>query len=360
MLLSQKSTDFILGTDDFKSIEIRDGGLGNGFFYFYDNKKHSLIKQFVLSTSKVGIKTCCSVTFIAKGGKYTPRLELSNRQDGKLQKEVIKLNDETKFISSRIGLSECHENFWALIDYIQSLKQVEIPRGSWVAVSKADKALLDSIEINKEFVQKVLSSFTTPKAQELLIEAKKDDISNLFAAVKQAKNKKALNEIKDLVANEVSEHKLEVWVKENDWVFGIEYIRRLDATKIGIHSDTDMLVESLDGFVDLIELKKSSVYPLFIEDTSHNCYYPSAPLSQVVGQTIHYLSIMEDQRHILKSEDGLNILRPRAKIVIGQSSIMGEKEKEALRKLNDILHNIEVLTYDEIKFRAIRIVENYS
>lgn len=360
MLQTKKSTDFIVGTDDFKFIEIRDGGLGNGFFYFYDNNKHSLIKQFILGISKTEIKTCCSVTFIAKEGKYTPRLELSNRQDGKLQKETIKLSDEIKCISSRIGLDNCHENFWVLIDYIQSLKQVEVLRSSWVAVSKADKALLDSIEVNKEFVQKVLSSFTTPKAQELLLEAKKDDVNNLFAAVKHAKNKKALKEIEDLVNNEVSEHKLEVWVKENDWVFGIEYIRRLDATKIGIHSDTDILVESLDGFVDLIELKKSSVNPLFIEDTSHHCYYPSASLSQVVGQTIHYLSVMEDQRYILKSEDGLNVLKPRAKIVIGQSSLMKEKEKEALRKFNDTLHNIEVLTYDEIKYRAIRIVDNYS
>ncbi len=359
-MLLNKSTDFIVGTDNFKSIEIRNGGQGDGFFYFYDNDKHSLIKQFILGISITGIKTCCSVAFIGKESKYTPRLELSNRKDGKLLKESIKSADETRLISSRIGLNECHENFWSLIDYIQSIKEVEVPRKSWVAISKEDKVLLDTIEVNKEFIQKVLSSFSTQKAQELLIEAKKDDVSNLFAAVKHAKNKKALNEIKDLVTDEVSEHKLEVWVKENDWVFGIEYIRRLDATKIGLHSDTDMLVESLDGFVDLIELKKSSVNPLFIEDTSHRCYYPSASLSQVIGQTIHYLGVMEDQRHLLKSEDGLNVLKPRAKIVIGQSSIMAEKEKEALRKLNDTLHNIEVLTYDEVKYRARRIVDNYS
>ncbi len=78
-MLSNNSTDFIVGEDNFKSIEIRDGGCGNGFFYFFDNDKHSLIKQFILDTSKTGVKTCCGVTFIAKGNKYTPRLELSNR-----------------------------------------------------------------------------------------------------------------------------------------------------------------------------------------------------------------------------------------------------------------------------------------
>ncbi len=355
-----KNTDFIVGDHDFSLIEIKDGGLNNGFYYFYDNKRHGLIKHFILDVSKTGIKTCCDVTFILKEGKYTPRIELSNRQDNKIHKEEMLLNDETRNISSRIALSGCHKNFWALIDYIQSSKQVEVPRNSWVAVSKADKALLDNIEVNKEFVQKVLLSFATPETQQLLIEAKKDDVNNLFAAVKHAKSRKALDEINNLVISNVSEHKLELWIKENDWVFGIEYIRRLDATKIGIHSDADILMESLDGFVDLLELKKSSVKPLFVYDNDHNCYYPSSALSQVIGQTIHYLGVMEDQRYILKSEDGLNILKPRAKIVIGRSSLMGEKEKEALRKLNDTLHNIEVLTYDEVENRARRIVAHYS
>ncbi len=237
---------------------------------------------------------------------------------------------------------------------------MEVPRGGWVAVLKEDKALLDSIEINKEFIEKVLSSFAAPEAQKLLLEAEKDDVNNLFAAVKHAKNKKAFNEINDLVINEANEHKLEAWIKENDGVFGIEYIRRLDATRIGLHSDADMLVESLDGFVDLIELKKSSVKPLFIQDVAHRCYYPSAALSQVIGQTIHYLGVMEDQRFLLKSIDGLNVLKPRAKIVIGLSSVMEEGERETLRKLNDALHNIEVLTYDEIRQRASRIITHFS
>ncbi len=359
-MLTNKSTDFIVGVNDFTSLEIREGDSGGKFYYFYDNKEHRLIKQFVLDTSKTGIKTCCSVTFIQKENKYTPRLELSNRKYNELQKEVVDSDNETKNVSSRISLVNCHQNFWSLIDYIQSLKQVEIPRGNWVAISKTDKKLLDSIELNKDFIQKVLSSFTTSKAQELLIEAKKDDVNNLFASVKHAKNKRALNEIDNLVINEVSEHKLEEWVKENDWVFGIEYVRRLDATKIGLHSDADLLVESLDGFVDLIELKKSSVKPLFIHDTIHDCYYPSSPLPQVIGQTIHYLRVMEDQRLLLKSEDGLNVLKPRAKIVIGLSSAMCIKEKESLRNFNDTLHNIEILTYDEIKQRARRIVDHYS
>jgi len=354
-------TDFSVGADNFKALIIKSGGNNDGFFYFYDESNKRLIKQFVLGTSKTGIKTCCCVTFIEKDLKYTPRLEFSKRKEnGSLTREPIELEAKAKKISARVALDECHENFWDLIDYIYSLKQVAVPRDGWSVIPSADKSFLDKLKNDKDFVDQVLTSFITLDAQKLLLDAKKDGIKNLFAAVKQAKNVKALKEIEDLVINEANESKLEAWIKENEWVFGIEYIRRLDVTRIGLHSDADMLVESLDGFVDLIELKKASVSPLFNKDSSHKCFYPSADLSKVIGQTIHYLTTMEEQRHQLKSGDGLNVLKPRAKIVIGQSSKMDDKERDALRRFNDTLHNIEVLTYDEIKSRAKRIVKHYS
>lgn len=355
------SSDFVVGEDMLHNLEIRDSGSGNGFYYFFDNQHHRLIKRFVLGESKRGIKTCCVVTFIEKDGKYTPRLELSKRKEESLQKELIHVDNETKTVSSRIDLDECHENFWSLIDYIYSMKTVDVPRSRLKAISQDESELLDQIKLSRPFIQKVLHSFDTPEAQKLLIQAKQDDVNNLFASVKQAKNKQALIEIVALLEGNVSEHKLENWIKENDWVFGTEYIRRLDATRIGIHEDADILVESLDGYADLIELKKASEFPLFNYDSSHDCYYPAAPLSQVIGQTINYLRLMEVNQAVLKSEDSLDVLKPRAKVVIGRSSkFRDNKEKVALRTFNDTLHNIEVITYDEIVARAHRIVKNYE
>lgn len=359
-IFPQKSTDFIVGKDDFSSLEIREGEPGSSFFYFYDTGEHRLIKDFILETSKTGIRTYCNVVFIEKNGQYSPRLTLSKRKDGKIAKEPIDPDSMRKKISSRVEIDSCHQEFWSLIDYIQSLKQVEVPRSGWSVVSSEKKQLLDSLALNRDFVLKVLHTFPTLEAQELLIQAKKDDINNLYASVKQAKNKQSLAEIKKLIDGGAKELELEKWIKGNEWVFGIEYIRRLDATRIGLHSDADILMESLDGFADLIELKRASVSPLFIYDEDHKCYYPSSDLSQVIGQTIHYLERMEVAKDILKSEDDVDVLKPRAKIVIGRSSLMNPKEKQALRKLNDSLHNIEILTYDEIRSRAERIVEHYD
>ena len=149
------------------------------------------------------------------------------------------------------------------------------------------------------------------------------------------------------------------WLKLNTWVFGTEYIKTFDTRKIGIHSEADFIVESLDGFTDLIELKKSSVV-LFEKDVSRNCYYPSKDLAQVIGQAIHYIKVMEDHRAILKEGDDLDILKPRVKVVIGRSSNLNYEERKALRLLNSTLHGIEIITYDEILARAKKIVSIYE
>ncbi len=212
---------------------------------------------------------------------------------------------------------------------------------------------------DRDFIQKVLTSFDTPEKRQLLVLAKKEDVKNLYAAVKHAKNKKAAEELSGLLDDSSKESALQHWIKENTWVFGVEYLHFLDARRIGINSESDFIVESLDGYADLIELKKCS-FKLFNYDSSHDSYYPTSDLSQVIGQSIKYLKVMEDSRLILKDESGMEVLKPRIKIVIGRSTEMNQKEKESLRLLNDSLHNIEIITYDEVKSRADRLNEHYA
>ena len=361
--LVRPNSDFIVGKDEFSSLEIRDGGKSNGFHYFFDTKKNRLITRFILEKSITGIKTVCYVAFVFSDGKYLPRIELCKRKDNdELVKEEVTVSDQTKNISARVSLTrEGNERLWQLIDYIQGIQNVDVPRGNWSAVSVEDKDLYDRVTSNSDFVNGMLDRFADPQSQQILLDADKEIVENLYASTKHIKNKKALLELDALLSDEVSEASLERWIKENDWVFGVEYIKRLDATRIGLHSDADLLVESLDGFADLIELKKASTTKLFIEDKSHpGVRYPSAELSQVIGQTIFYLHTMNEARYLLKASDGINVLKPRAKIVIGRSSLLSEAERETLRRLNDTLHGIEVLTFDEIALRAKTIVDLFS
>lgn len=234
--------------------------------------------------------------------------------------------------------------------------QKDIAQYNKASLEISDKSLSKE---DKEFVQGVLTYFDTPEKKALLVQAKSEDVNNLYASVKHAKNVKASQELDQLLSDASKELELQKWIQNNTWVFGVEYISFFETSKIGIHSDSDFIVESLDGYADLIELKKSE-FKLFNYDTSHNNYYPTADLAQAIGQSIEYLKVMEDHRHILKDQDNILVLKPRIKIVIGRSSQMNDKEKEALRLLNDSLHNIEVMTYDEIKSRADKLNQHYS
>lgn len=241
-----------------------------------------------------------------------------------------------------------------LLNYLKVQK--DIAQYSTASLEISDKSLTGE---ERQFVQNVLTYFDTPEKKALLVQAKSEDVNNLYAAVKHAKNVKALGELDALLQDEARELMLQAWIQQNTWVFGVEYINFFDTSKIGIHSDSDFIVESLDEYADLIELKKSE-FKLFNYDASHKNYYPTSELSQALGQSIEYLKVMEDHRHILKDQDNIKVLKPRIKIVIGRSSQMTEKEREALRLLNDTLHNVEVMTYDEIRARANKLNEHYS
>lgn len=254
-----------------------------------------------------------------------------------------------------------HQSLLKLVNALKAQKDLYQRENSKVVILDSQEAnLFKQVgEGNIPFVLKILSSFQSKEAKDILLQLNESDLHNLYAAVKQIKNKQAVDTLKSLIIKRVDEKHFQKWVESNTWVFGTEYIRKIDTRRIGIHSEADFIVESLDGFTDLVELKKPDV-PLFNKDESRKCYYPSAELSKVIGQAIHYIKIMEDHRGILKEDDDLDVLKPRVKVVIGRSNNLNTEEKKALRLLNASLHGIEIITYDEIIYRANKIISVYD
>ena len=60
-------------------------------------------------------------------------------------------------------------------------------------------------------------------------------------------------------------------------------------------------MESVDGYLDLIELKRPK-HELLKYDLSHKCYYPHSDLSQVIGQSLFYLQKLFEYKVILEKE----------------------------------------------------------
>jgi len=151
------------------------------------------------------------------------------------------------------------------------------------------------------------------------------------------------------------------WIERNLlWVFGVEYkSHKLEARKISIFSEADLVMESMDGFIDLIELKRPNLQ-ILNKDISHNSYYPSVDLSKALGQCGQYLKKMDEYKMQLQNEHKVKILRPRIKIIIGRTDEYEEEQYEALRMLNCNLNNIQIISYDYLLSCGQYIISNLN
>src|SRR3972149_1086975 len=150
------------------------------------------------------------------------------------------------------------------------------------------------------------------------------------------------------------------WIEQNySWIFGIEYLKKYDARKIALFSEGDLLMESIDGFLDLIELKRPKLeYDIFKYDANHKSYYPSTDLSKVIGQCLFYLQKLDDFKLILEKEHKVKILRPRIKIIAGRTKDFNDEQYNALRMLNSNLNNIEIISYDYLLNCGVKMISN--
>jgi len=149
------------------------------------------------------------------------------------------------------------------------------------------------------------------------------------------------------------------WIYDNNWLFGVNYKKPIEKTKINITGIMpDYLFPTLDGFVDILEIKLPD-NPVINKDTSHSGSWKwTAETNGAIGQVVNYLSEIDRFRleieKNIKTEYGyeISLLKPRAYILIGDSSDWNVCKKEGLRKMNHALHGIEVLSYKDLLDRG--------
>jgi len=149
------------------------------------------------------------------------------------------------------------------------------------------------------------------------------------------------------------------WIYGNNWLFGVNYRKPIEKTRINISGIMpDYLFPTLDGFVDILEIKLPTDEVLR-NDTSHvGSWVWTAETSSAIGQVVNYLGEIDRLRFEIErnvnTQYGYEIclLKPRAYILIGDSVAWGNDKKEGLRKMNHALHGIEVLTYRDLLDRG--------
>lgn len=260
-----------------------------------------------------------------------------------------------------------------LLDFINANRKGAIPNeDSEYLVVGAPDSNLDTNALQRfladlktgdrlDVLMQVLESATdNPEMLDALLKRASEDpklFAEAAAALNLATYRQAVEELDALIAADgVRESAFQDLLMENPWMFGSEYSELLERRNFTRDEEQDFVLRrTTDGFIEIIEIKTPLAgQSLFNHDRSHNCHYPRAELSRVVGQVQHYLEQLDANRSHIVMRDGEDTLKTRAKIIIGRDG--DEEECTALRRFNGHLHRIEVITFDQLLAIARRVL----
>lgn len=154
-------------------------------------------------------------------------------------------------------------------------------------------------------------------------------------------------------------------------LFDSRYVHKINYKNIatGLTKFPDLVLVDIYGYIDFYELKKSGT-PLIQYDGSHKTWFWSKEVSMVIAQASDYLQKAKENAlsysKAIKTETetdtetGLevNIINPRAIIVIGTTSQLDtEKKKHHFKNLRESLKDIEFVLYDELLERLKNLLD---
>jgi len=187
--------------------------------------------------------------------------------------------------------------------------------------------------------------------------------SDIIRALTMKNREKDLSEMRSRLGRNLKESDWQSWFKKRPWLFGsveIANIRDIDE-----RTQADYITRGIDGFVSIVEIKTDYI-KMFEYDRSHKTWYPSADLSKSIAQCSKYIHKMERRDNDNEYAGRLQgrVLKPKCILIAGTTSEWNEDDDEkgkrfdSLRILNDSLHGIEIMTYDQLLYRADAFLKN--
>lgn len=213
------------------------------------------------------------------------------------------------------------------------------------------RTIFDQLEGSQSFVDEFVTAFEHSSPETL---------KHIATASRFLEYREAFRHLQQLVQNtSTSERDFQRHLSKNPWMFGSEYSELLPRRTWTRDDNLDyMLRRTVDGYLEIIEIKTAFSNPLFIHDLSHDSFYPSAKLSPVLGQVIRYIEEVDRNRDSIIAKDKVDPLKIRARAIVGRDG--APEQQAALRNLNDHLHGIEIITYDQLLRIAARVLDVFE
>jgi hypothetical protein len=363
-------SSFIINEDSFQDILIEDSGIDK--FYYFKNKK-KLIKHFILKKGSKSQKSC-DITLIKKeNGMFTPRFNFYIwNTTKKLKEEFERGSINESFIKSNISLEDCYQEFLKLLGFLRGFESIEFQENSFRVIDK--DSLVVSDENKSPLIKKIIESGYDEEFLEELVKMS-PDVATQFSYLRIFQEKNQITEeFKIRLSNSVKYYETkgsdswQKWIYDNSWLFGVNYQQPIEKAKINFSGIMpDFLFPTIDGFVDILEIKLPDDEVLK-EDSSHpGSWILTVETNKAVGQVINYIHQISDHRLGLEQainrkqhNTEINLIKPRAYILIGDSKNWKIEKKEGLRNINATLHGIEILTYRELLERGEQVLAIYK
>ena len=239
----------------------------------------------------------------------------------------------------------------------------ESEHASFEALQQAlpDLGETDKLHLVRQLLARLKSDVSVADLTAVFENSNAATLQHIAAASRYVEYRHAVQQLKALVDEpSTKESALQKHLGANPWMFGSEYSELLPRRDWTRDESLDfMLRRTADNYLEIVEIKTAAREPLFVFDSSHKCYYPSAVLSEPIGQVIHYIEEVDSDRHRIAAKDQEDPLKIRAKVVIGRDGST-EAERAALRNYNGHLYRIEVMTYDQLMRIAERVLAMFG
>lgn len=287
----------------------------------------------------------------AKGWFANP--ERSMRLEGESPDEIDRLYTFLHVIKQQtLGGSTGDLHIIRSEDY----EKLETLLGSLPNLAQSDKiqlvrTILGQLDSKPTLVADLASAF---------YECPQETLSHIATAARFLEYREAFSKLKRLIDDPTTpEQCFQTHLAAHPWMFGSEYSELLNRRTWTRDDNLDyMLRRTIDGYLEIIEIKTAFSERLFIPDTSHDCYYPSSKLSPVIGQVMRYIEEVERSRDSILAKDNVDTLKIRARIIVGRTG--DAQQVAALRNLNSHLYRIEVLTFDQLLRIASRVLQVFQ
>lgn len=177
---------------------------------------------------------------------------------------------------------------------------------------------------------------------------------NLSVAITAAERNRAVSEFEQAISSGYPESYWQDWFSRNKWVLGSEYLNILPERDIDVTDIADYLMRAIDGFLDVVEIKRPDL-PFWTRPDSHGNLCPSSQLTAAITQCLNYLYKIELQSNsveFMERVEDTKTVKPQCMLVYGRSVDWDDNELMALRILNAAYHQLHIITYDQLLMRA--------